>query len=146
MSEEQKEMLSCDEALTIYLRDVSAVVSEAFYSKVLFFVMLYRECLSEYGWQKLAEAELRRASVQLDAHNILRQLASHKHIFDRIEFGAINNAEIIPEVSNEFVSVFMESRKNLPSTISSSENFDLTRHLCHWMFINGHTCSKLSLI
>ena len=63
-------MLSCDEALTIYLRDISAVVSEAFYLKILYFVLLYRECLNDYGWQKLAEAEVQRANMQPDAHII----------------------------------------------------------------------------
>ena len=58
----------------------------------------------------------------------------------------MNNSEVIPEVCNEFVTVFMEARKNIPSTLSRQDNVDLTRHICHWMFIHGHTCSKLSII
>lgn len=50
MSEEWRVMLSCDEALTAYLRDVSSKTNAEFYEKALYFVLLYRECLNQYGW------------------------------------------------------------------------------------------------
>ena len=70
MSEEWRVMLSCDEALTAYLRDVSSKTNAEFYEKALYFVLLYRECLNQYGWQKLAEAEVRECRLQPDEHNI----------------------------------------------------------------------------
>ena len=62
------------------------------------------------------------------------------------EYVSVNNAEVIPEVCNEFVTVFMEARRNSPHSMNRQENVEMTRHMCHWMFINGHTCSKLSVI
>ena len=67
-------------------------------------------------------------------------------MIERHEYATVNNAEVVPEVCNEFVTVYMEQRKNAPVVLGRQENVDLTRHLCHWMFVNGHTCSKLSMI
>ena len=63
MSEEWRVMLSCDEAFTAYLRDVASQTNIEFYSKVSQFILLYRDCLNHYGWQKLAEAELRECRM-----------------------------------------------------------------------------------
>ena len=50
-----KDMLTCDEILCMYLRDVSKRVNPDYYKSVLRFVFLYRECLNEYGWIKRYE-------------------------------------------------------------------------------------------
>jgi flagellar biosynthesis GTPase FlhF len=50
MSEEDKDKLPCDEIFALYLRHVSKLVNESYYRNVLRFVLLYRECLNEYGW------------------------------------------------------------------------------------------------
>lgn len=55
MSEDEKDMLSCDEIFSLYLRDLSKMVNESYYKTVLRFVLLYRECLNEYGWLKRRE-------------------------------------------------------------------------------------------
>ncbi len=70
MSEEWRVMLSCDEALTAYLREVSSKTNQEFYVRALFFVLLYRDCLNQYGWQKLAESEVRECRMQPDEQNI----------------------------------------------------------------------------
>ena len=62
------------------------------------------------------------------------------------EFACINNAEVAPEICNEFVTVFLVERAKHVEELERNEVIDLVRHLCHWLFINGHTCSKLSLI
>ena len=67
-------------------------------------------------------------------------------MMERHEFATVNNAEVVPEVCNEFVTVYMEARKSQPQALSRQDNIDMTRHMCHWMFVNGHTCSKLSMI
>lgn len=46
MSEEWRVMLSCDESLTAYLRDVSSKTNADYYAKVLTFILLYRDCLN----------------------------------------------------------------------------------------------------
>ena len=61
MSEEWRVMMNCDEIFAIYLRDAASKTNENFYSTLLKFIFLYRECLNEYGWQKKSEAECREA-------------------------------------------------------------------------------------
>ena len=70
MCEEWRMMMCCDEALTAYLREIASRVNENFYRQVLTFVLLYRDCLNKYGWQKLAEAECRETRVPLEDGNI----------------------------------------------------------------------------
>jgi hypothetical protein len=50
MSEEWRVMLSADEILGQYLRDVASKTNELFYRMMIRFILLYRECLNEYGW------------------------------------------------------------------------------------------------
>lgn len=52
MEEERKDDLCCDEIFSLYLRDLSKIVNESYYKTILRFVILYRECLNEYGWLK----------------------------------------------------------------------------------------------
>ena len=61
------------------------------------------------------------------------------------EFCVINNAEVAPEICNEFITIFLDARKETVG-IDRIDAVDYTRHFCHWLFINGHTCSKLSMI
>ena len=146
MSEEWRVMMSCDEAMTAFLRDISSKVNLEFYKTVLMFTLLYRDCMNQYGWQKLAEAECRELKMPLDDKHISKRVMLKQELIEKIEFCSINNAEVVPEVCNEFVTMYMEARKARPSNIDRTELIDLTRHMCHWMFVNGHTCSKLSII
>jgi hypothetical protein len=52
MNEEQKDAMTCDEVFSMYLREVSKRVNESYYKTCLRFILLYRECLNEYGWLK----------------------------------------------------------------------------------------------
>lgn len=74
MSEEWRVMMSCDEAMAVYLRDVSCKVNESFFKQVIMFVLLYRDCMNQYGWQKLAEAELREIKLPLDDKNVAKRV------------------------------------------------------------------------
>ena len=74
MSEEWRVMMSCDEAMAVYLRDVSCKVNETFFKQVIMFVLLYRDCMNQYGWQKLAEAELREIKLPLDDKNVAKRV------------------------------------------------------------------------
>ena len=52
MNEEDKDQLSCDQILALYLRELCKQVNENYYRTVVRFVLLYRECLNEFGWLK----------------------------------------------------------------------------------------------
>jgi len=68
----------------------------------------------------------------------------YSNLINTHEFCAINNAEQAPEISNEFITITLENKKD--SGIGRDDGIDYARHFCHWLFINGHTCSKLSMI
>ena len=57
----------------------------------------------------------------------------------------MNSAEHAPEICNEFVTLYMDQNKNL-FDIAKPDQIDLTINLCHWLFDNQFTCSKLSMI
>ena len=63
-----------------------------------------------------------------------------------VDYTEMNNAEFAPEICNEFVTVYMETPGSNQGKISTSEIIDLTQHLCHWLFLNRLTCSKLSMV
>lgn len=85
--------------------------------------------------------------MPLDDAHIQSRLERHKDLMELHEFTVIKNGEVGPEVCNEFVTVFMANKKESEKgELERNETIDLTRHFCHWLFINGHTCSKLSLI
>jgi len=66
MAECKKNMLNCEQIFTLYLREFSTMVNEVFYSKLITFILLFRECLNIYGWQKRAEHEVREHYGQFD--------------------------------------------------------------------------------
>ena len=47
-----REALTVDEVMCLYLRDVSRKVNKQFYKTTLRFVLLFRDCLNEWGWMK----------------------------------------------------------------------------------------------
>ena len=57
MNEAQKNQLNCDALFCIYLRDVARQVNSQYYSTMCQFVLMFRDCLNLYGWQKRAENE-----------------------------------------------------------------------------------------
>jgi hypothetical protein len=57
MSESKKNMMNCNEIFVIYLRECSSITNETYYHTVMKFVLMFRECLNTYGWQKRAENE-----------------------------------------------------------------------------------------
>lgn len=61
------------------------------------------------------------------------------------QFCLANTAEHAPEICNEFVTVYMEDNRSV-SNIDRTDSIDLTINLCHWLFENQFTCSKLTMI
>jgi hypothetical protein len=88
-----------DEVFALYLYTVSKKVNDTFYRTILAFVILFRECLNEIGWRKLQENE---ADQYPDIEEKEKQ-----------EFCLVNSAEHGPEISNEFVTIYMEKKKGL---------------------------------
>ena len=66
MTEEEKDKMTCDDIFCMYLRHVSKLVNENYYKQCLRFVLLYRECLNEYGWLKRRETYLEAGMLNED--------------------------------------------------------------------------------
>ena len=66
MEEEEKDKLTCDEIFCLYLRNVCKLVNENYYKQVLRFIILYRECLNEYGWLKRRETFMEAGMLEED--------------------------------------------------------------------------------
>ena len=62
----------------------------------------------------------------------------------KINFTEINSAETVPDNCNYFISDFMESHENFGLEVN--ELIEIIQHFCHWLWENGHTTSKLTLV
>ncbi len=66
------------------------------------YTILFRECLNELGWSKKIESE----TIKIEDEPELKER------MEKEQFCLTNNAEHAPEICNEFVTVFMEHKRN----------------------------------
>ena len=162
MGEEERNNVSCDDILAVYLRETSQKVNDVFYKLLLRYVICYREFANKTGWEKKKQSELKSSPYD----NESTKDDEDKENFDKksttesastydikgdtkednsnsmLEYWAINNAEHIPEMWNEFITVFLDE---FNFGIERADAIDMTRNFCNWLYVNGHTCSKLSM-
>ena len=113
-----------DNILINYLNKMSNFCNKNYYIRLIKFVTLFREHVNIVNKTKV-----------LDNTGIER------------EFTEVNDAEDVPDSSNEFITDFLSpDDKNEDFGFSKEESIDLTQNLCFWMYDNNFTCSKLSLI
>lgn len=113
------ETSKCDEIFADYILKVSKVCNKEFFIKILKFVTIFRECL-----------------------NILNR---GKNTSPGEEYSESNNAEDAPDISNDFVTDFLEKDPEL-FEFNKDDAIDMTQNFCQWLYDNNYTCSKLSLI
>lgn len=175
LSTPEKNRYTCDSVFCLYLRDVSRKVCETYYRTVLRFVMLYRECVNEYGWIKRRET-LNRANIPEDEDEIVRQLKikegvevaplgdqkplqEHNSVEESKQNSQAAQQEIfIPQA--EYTSVcnadFMPmvcndfiteflEKEHGACTLDKGEAIDLVRNFCHWMSDNTLTCARITM-
>ena len=108
----------CDEIFAEYVLKVSRACNKEFLTKVLKFVTIFRECLNLINKVKNINGE---------------------------DYSESNNAEDAPDISNDFVTDFLEKDPDL-FDFSKDDAIDMTQNFCQWLYDNNYTCSKLSLI
>lgn len=157
LPEDERSKLSSDEVFAIYLYETSKKINPEYYKIMLRFVIAYRECLNKYGWEKKAEndevlnnsgngEEMENTTMITPAsESILEKARELRDKANGQEFSVINNSEHAPEICNEFVTVFLQERSK-DIVLSKNESIDLTRNICHWLFTESYTCSKVSMI
>lgn len=110
----------CDEIFVDYLINVSKLCREEYFVKVLKIVTLFRECINN-------------------------QYKNKRLVMNSLEYSESMNAEDAPDISNEFITEFLDWDKN-PFGLNKDIAIDLTQNLCQWLYDNNYTCSKLSLL
>jgi hypothetical protein len=55
MTPEERLTLTCDDIFVLYLGNVSKQVNAVYFRTVMKFVLLYRDCLNEIGWERRHE-------------------------------------------------------------------------------------------
>ena len=128
----KKKSKKCDEILAEYLDSVAKLVNKECYKQVVKFMFLFRECLNHFG-ERLSKSKLEQGI----------NMASPSNSKPDEEFCLTNNAEQAPEISNEFVTIYLD---DLKTGFGRLDAIELTQNFCSWLFNNGYTCSKLSLI
>jgi hypothetical protein len=123
LTDKDRQEMLVDEIFALYLYRMSNRINQTYYKTVMAYVIFFRECLNEYGWGKKIESE----GIRLDNNPELKLDIETK------QFCLVNNAEHAPEICNEFVTVYMEYKKNI-FDIPKHDQIDLTINLCHWLF------------
>lgn len=126
----EKKQRKCDEVFAEYLDTVAKETNKECYANILKFVFLFRECLNHYG-DKLVKSKNEEEKGEKNVRN------------NGGEYCAVNNPEQAPEISNEFVTMYLDEIK---TSFGNMDPIELTQNFCGWLFTNGYTCSKLSLI
>ena len=148
-------MSTCDEILAKYLSEVASRVNDGYFGTVAKFVMMYRECLNKYGWLKLfenvapqIETEENKGQKAADAGTpkVTRQILLTGDQAERMkeEYAVVNNAEFLPEVANEFITLFLNEHS--VGEVEVKECTNLVVNMAEWMFSNGFTCTRVSLL
>ena len=109
-----------DDVFIDYLNKVSSYCNPDFFQKILIFVSLFREYINQIYSNKVDIGE---------------------------EYTTVEKAEDVPDISNEFILDFINPEDNNNDFgFNKDECIDLIQNLCHWMYENNFTCSKLSMI
>lgn len=103
LTDDDRQKMLCDEIFALYLYRMSNRINIQYYKIVLAYVIFFRECLNQYGWAKKIESE----GIKIDCNPEMKLDIETKL------FCLVNNAEHAPEICNEFVTVYMEYKKNV---------------------------------
>lgn len=114
---------NCDKIFAFYLFNVSMYVNSDFFKKMLKFVVLYREYLNTIneGMTK-----------------------TKNNVWIGLNYSQIFNANDVPDISNDFVSEFLNS-ENSYFGFSKREAIEYTNNFCRWLYDNNYSCSKINI-
>jgi len=119
-SKKNKNEKTCDEVFYEYLATFKNKTNRKFFSLLIKFVLLFRECYD----------------VSKNRDNVEK-----KAVTDTI------SPEGLPDLCNEFYGEFMEPNNffGIYEPNEKSEIIEIIQHFCIWLFKNEYTKSKLSL-
>ena len=122
VSSKPKSEKTCDEVFYEYLHTFKDETNKKYFSLLLKFVLLFREC---YNISK----------------NKYNKEEDKKAVTDTI------SPENLPDLCNEFYGEFLEPNNffGISEPDERNEIIEIIQHFCVWLFINEYTKSKLSL-
>ena len=121
ISDKQKNSKSCDEVFYEYLQTFKTKTNEKYFSLLIKFVLLFRECYDNSKSKDSKEAE-------------------KKPVTDHMP------PEGLPDLCNEFYGEFMDPNNFFElDENDKNEIIEIIQHFCIWLFKNEYTKSKLSL-
>jgi len=128
-TEEEKNKKTCDEVFYEYLNYAKSSTNKDYFILTMKFVVLMRECLN-ISRQKEIDSSNGNGSTSWR------------------EYTSFVNPETVPEICNEFVTEFLENNDyfGIPSDYERNEIIELIQHFCLWLYQNGYTQSRLSLV
>lgn len=136
---------TCDCAFAEYCLQAARVTNEFYFEKICAIILGYRECLNKYGWYKLFKEQEESKHEEDDSPKITTCLewTVEQQSRMREEYSAVNEAEKLPEVANEFILLFA---KEYELGVTDSEAIDITLNMCEWMHTNGLTKTQVAFI
>ena len=237
--EEGKEK-NCDDIFGIYLSEIAVKVNRSFYSLLIKFLLLYRECVNKYGWYKkfqilgfeenktlhsnyspaadngsgegleldmdveeksdkimeiskgrgvdngkmdngvenekregvnknveheegddetgvrkkkkkknvlkelgITNTEGNEELERIDMSQVIRVRDQDINDMKQYEYCMFNGAEYLPDLSNEFILLYLE---DLKYSLDKESAIDLTLNFCNWLYTNHYSSSQLSFV
>jgi hypothetical protein len=120
-AQKAKNSKSCDEVFYEYLKSFKDKTNEKYFSLLIKFVLLFRECYDKSKTKDSKEEE-------------------KKAVTDHVP------PEGLPDLCNEFYGEFMEPNNFFDLDENDrNEIIEIIQHFCIWLFKNEYTKSKLSL-
>ena len=114
-TESPVDLQSADDAFSRYIKAFHPLSTKGYFEILVKFIALFREFINEKN----------------------NEVSNTSNVFS-----AKDGAGKLPEYCNEFVSDFLEKRKE----IDIKDSIDLIQHFCFWLHENNYTKSVLSLL
>lgn len=112
----------CDEVFALYLLDLASKVNREGYLLFVSFLKALRQCLNLKGWSIEGEG---------DSQGVLE------------DFCEVRNAQNLPEVSNFFITEFIDGPEN---HYDRRKFIGMMLHFNAWLFAHRYSNLKLSLL
>ena len=103
------------------IKDINSKCNKSYFVFAFKFVVLFRECINKF---KINEIEKSK------------------------DYTEVYNSDQVPDLCNEFITDFMENADffGLNSDDNKNELIEIIQHFCFWLFDNGYTSSRLTLL
>ena len=112
---------NCDEVFFEYMKDISTKCKQSYFIFAFKFVVLFRECINKFKINDIDKTK---------------------------DYTEVYNSDQVPDLCNEFITEFMENCDyfGLNSDDYKNEFIEIIQHFCFWLFDNGYTTSRLTLL